>query len=280
MTVSEPGERVVLVLRAVIFVDAAVFLTAALLNEGISIPLGFAELSFPIPIWQAGIGEAVIGLALLAAAVTGRAIITWVAFWMSVVGIVFGLSSPIVQGPARDVHVLLVPLAVIVFGLLAWRRQQSRRLRNETRTPPGSVEVTMGAPRGAARARWQPILIAIRALMIMATVAFAVASLVHFGVVITLGPVRIDDPFKGAAIPEAIIAVVLGVGSVTVIARWPAGWPLALATTLFALFLTIYGLTVTVRSARTGDVTYHVAILVVLVVIVGLLLVPAGRRRL
>ena len=122
-------------MRAALFVDAVVFLTAALLNLGAKIPLGFTELGFPVPIWQAGIGEAVIGLALLAAAVTGRATIGWVALWMSVVGIVFGLSSSKVQGPARDVHVLLVPLAVIVFGLLMWLRQQSRRLRKETLGP-------------------------------------------------------------------------------------------------------------------------------------------------
>src|SRR5207248_2674436 len=91
---SQPGARGVAVLRAAIFVDAVVFLTAALLNGGARLPLGFAELSFPVPIWQAGIGEAVIGLALLAAAVAGRATVSWVAFWMSVVGIAFGLSSP------------------------------------------------------------------------------------------------------------------------------------------------------------------------------------------
>ena len=139
---SKPGTRVVIILRAALFADAVVFLTAALLNLGTKIPLGFAELSFPVPIWQAGIGEAVIGLALLAAAVTGRATIGWVALWMSVVGIVFGLSSSKVQGPARDVHVLLVPLAAIVFGLLMWLRQQSRqsrRLRKET-LGPGQVK--------------------------------------------------------------------------------------------------------------------------------------------
>src|SRR5438105_7970017 len=114
----EPRMPADIILRAALFVDAVVFLTAALLNLGTKVPLGFAELSFPVPIWQAGIGEAVIGLALLAAAVTGRATISWVAFWMSVAGIVFGLSSSRVQGPARDVHVLLVPLAAIVFVLL------------------------------------------------------------------------------------------------------------------------------------------------------------------
>jgi hypothetical protein len=48
--------------------------------------------------------------------------------------------------------------------------------------------------------------------------------------------------------------------------------------TLFALLGTAYGLTVTLGSARTGDIAYHVGILVVLAVILGLLLVPRRKR--
>jgi hypothetical protein len=126
---NEPETRVLIALRAALIVDAVVFLTAALLNFGTKIPLGFTELNFPVPIWQAGIGEAVIGLMLLAAAVTGRATVAWIAFWLSVGGIVFGLSSARVQGPARDIHIILVPLAVLVFALLIWLRQQRLRRR-------------------------------------------------------------------------------------------------------------------------------------------------------
>ena len=125
---SEPGTQARLILRTAFIVDAVVFLLAALLNFGIRIPLGFAELNFPVPIWQAGIGEAVIGLALLAAAARGRGALSWGAFWMSVAGIAFGLSSSRVQGPARDIHIILVPLAVIICCLLLWQRQQRRRL--------------------------------------------------------------------------------------------------------------------------------------------------------
>src|SRR4051812_28570304 len=138
----------------------------------------------------------------------------------------------------------------------------------------------MAAPQETARARWRLIAIAIGALLVGATGAFVVASLVHFGVAIALGPITLDDPFPGAAIPEAIIALVLGMGAVTVIARRPARWWVALATTLFALLVTIFGLTVTVGSSRTGDIAYHVTILVVLAVIVGLLLLPTGRHAL
>ena len=52
----------------------------------------------------------------------------------------------------------------------------------------------------------------IAGLMLVEAVTLAIASIVHFGVVIPLGVVTLDDPFAGAKIPEAIIAVVVGVG--------------------------------------------------------------------
>ncbi len=130
------------------------------------------------------------------------------------------------------------------------------------------------------RARWRPASIAICGLMLVATAAFAIASITHFGAVITLGPITIEDPFPGAAIPEAVIAIVLGIGSLSILARWPARWGMALAATLFALLLTVYGLTVTAGSARTGDSAYHIMVLVLLAVIVGLLLLPVARSSL
>jgi hypothetical protein len=138
----------------------------------------------------------------------------------------------------------------------------------------------MGAPHEPGRPRRRPILLAIAGLMVLTTGAFLAAALLHFGIVIALGPITIADPFPGAAIPETVIALVLGIGALWVLARRPARWGVALATTLFALLVTIYGLTVTVGSARTGDITYHVAVLVLLGVIAGLLLLPAGRHGL
>ena len=132
---DEPRPPIHSVLRAVILVDGLIFLTAALLNFGARVPLGVAELSFPVPIWQAGTGEAVIGLMLLAAALTGRIGLSWTAFGLSALGIAFGLASRRVQGPARDIHVLLVPLAVVIFGLLLWLRQQRRVLRPRAAAP-------------------------------------------------------------------------------------------------------------------------------------------------
>jgi hypothetical protein len=51
-----------------------------------------------------------------------------VAFVLSVLGIAFGLASRQVVGPARAVHVVLVPLAIVILALLLW---SGRRLRAE-----------------------------------------------------------------------------------------------------------------------------------------------------
>jgi hypothetical protein len=116
--------------------------------------------------------------------------------------------------------------------------------------------------------------------MLVVAVSFAIASTVHFGAVIPLGPITLDDPFSGAAVPEGILAIVLAIGAISVIARWRLCWQIALGTTLFAFLVTIYGLTVTLSSNRTGDVEYHISILLAMAVILILLLLPAGRRAL
>lgn len=110
--------RVNPLLRGVLLVDGAIFLVAALLNWGFQVPLGFVTLAFAPAVWQAGVGEAVVGCTLVLAATTARRRIAWTGFWLSAVGIAFGLSSHAVQGAARQVHVVLVPLAVVLLLLL------------------------------------------------------------------------------------------------------------------------------------------------------------------
>jgi hypothetical protein len=266
------------ILRATLFVDAVVFLSAALFNFGAQLTIGSADLSFPNPIWQAGVGEAVIGLALLAAAFRPYGRGSWVAFWMSVVGIAFGLSSSRVQGPAREVHLVLVPLAILIFGLLIWRRQHGHRLPGSAAGSPDDGR--LGASPESRRASWRPMSVAICGLMALATVSFALASLVHFGIVLPLRLVTLDDPFPGAAIPEAVIAIVLGIGTATVIGGQAKRWRVASVATVFAILATLYGLSVTLGSSRTGDVTYHVFVLVLLLVILVLVLLPQGKRSL
>ncbi len=130
-----------------------------------------------------------------------------------------------------------------------------------------------GPPRG------RRIPVAVGPLLAATAVTFAVVSAIHFGLVIEIGALRVDDPFPGAAIPEAVIAVVLVTGALAVLASWPRAWPMALGSSLFALLLTLFGLTVTIGSSRTGDVAYHLVVLAALLVIVALLLLPAGPRR-
>ena len=46
----------------------------------------------------------------------------WTAYVLSALGIAFGLSSARVVGAAREIHLVLVPLAAIGWPILAWRR--------------------------------------------------------------------------------------------------------------------------------------------------------------
>jgi hypothetical protein len=147
----------------------------------------------------------------------------------------------------------------------------------------GSTDVQQTGEMNPSRsgpARRYPLAIAIGLLMVAATLSLAIASVLHFGVAVPLGAITITDPFRGAAIPEAVLAVVLGIGVVSVLTGWSAAWWVALATTLFALLGTLYGLTVTLRRGEIGDIAYHLSLLTLLIAAVALLLAPAGRRAL
>ena len=102
-------------------------------------------------------------------------------------------------------------------------------------------------------------------LMLAEAVTFAIASILHFGVA---------ESFIDAAIPEAIIAVVLGAAAIAVMRRGAGSWGLALAATLFALAGVIIGLSVIIGGpvSRPIDLAYHAIILVALVGTVVLLL--------
>lgn len=120
-----PGANARLV-RTVLVLDAAIFFGAALFNFGLRIPVGFTTLRFADPIWQAGTGETVIGGVLLAAGLTAGRRLSWVAWALSVLGIAFGLASDRVQGAARDLHVVMIALAVLVLVLLVTGRRRRR----------------------------------------------------------------------------------------------------------------------------------------------------------
>lgn len=118
---------------------------------------------------------------------------------------------------------------------------------------------------------------AIAGLMIVATLAFLAASLLHFGATVLVFGVTVSDSFQGAAIPEMIIAIVMGLGSLSVLVRLRVSWQIALAAVTFALLGVLYGLTVTLRGGRIGDVVYHFSVLAVLVITAILLLTPSMR---
>jgi hypothetical protein len=83
---------------------------------------------------------------------------------------------------------------------------------------------------------------------------FAVASAVHFAV-----------GFTDAAIPELVIAVVLGLGSSAVLSQRPHAWATAVGTTGFAAFGTVVGLTIIATGRQDApDLAYHAAILTAL----------------
>src|SRR5215467_8830748 len=117
------------------------------------------------------------------------------------------------------------------------------------------------------------------ALLGVAALTLALASLLHFGVAVPVGATTISDPFADAAIPEAVLAVAVAAGAVTLLARLPVARWLAPAATVVALAGTLFGLTVTLRRGEPGDIAYHVALLTLLVASAILLLVWLGRSR-
>ena len=88
-------------------------------------------------------------------------------------------------------------------------------------------------PRAALPARRRLPSRGIGLLMAAQAVTFALASAVHFG-----------TGFTDAAIPELVIAAVLGLGSSAVLSRYPHAWGIATATASFATAGTALGLTI------------------------------------
>ena len=125
-----------------------------------------------------------------------------------------------------------------------------------------------------------PIRMTIATLMATMTATLVVASLVHSGVTISAGGLRVHDPFGDAAVPEAVIAAVLGAGTAALLLRAQAAWGIALGSTLVAVAGFLIGVRFTVFGddpVRGGGVVYQVCGLGLLVITAALLLSPAGR---
>src|SRR5438067_7887592 len=97
----------------------------------------------------------------------------------------------------------------------------------------------------------------IASLMFIGSLTLLVAAAVHAGLVGAI------DPFAGAALPEAILGIVLAAAAITAFYS-PSARPFALGATLLALVGTLYGLTVTVPRGAPGDIAYHVGLLALL----------------
>ena len=113
--------------------------------------------------------------------------------------------------------------------------------------------------------------------MIVAALTFVAASLLHFGVTVSVFGSTVKDSFQGAAVPEMIIGIVMAVGSLSVLVRHRLSWQIALTAVSFALLGVLYGLTVTLRGGWSGDLAYHFSVLAVLAATAVLLLMPRTR---
>jgi len=90
---------------------------------------------------------------------------------------------------------------------------------------------------------------------------FALASAVHFA-----------TGFADAAMPELVIAAVLGAGSSAVLTQRPRAWGIATSAAAFATFGTILGLTIIATGRQdVPDLTYHASILAALAVTLAVL---------
>jgi hypothetical protein len=124
-------------IRALTLLLAAQFLLSSALNFGAKIPLGLATLSFSTPTLSIAEFEVVIGLVLLAAGVVSRLYPYAGAYLLATVGIAEGLTSPGVQGLARNLHETMVPVAIAGWALMA---VETRSVLKSRTGPPDSSQ--------------------------------------------------------------------------------------------------------------------------------------------
>lgn len=109
-------------------------------------------------------------------------------------------------------------------------------------------------------------------LLAVSALTFWAASAIHFGLTIPLGSETVSDSFEGAAVPEAVVGAVVAVGAASLLGTRRRSRTIAIATATFAILLTLYGLSVTVRGGRMLDVAYHLSVLAALGAALGVLL--------
>lgn len=120
-------------LSLVTTVNALLYLAASLLHTGVTLPLGSLVIGFPAPSPPASIAEGLIGVVLLAAAVTlfraGPFRFVWGAYIFALAGTLLGLSIIIATrtgGPDLWIHFFMLAGLAAGFALLAGARGRTR----------------------------------------------------------------------------------------------------------------------------------------------------------
>lgn len=111
-----------------------------------------------------------------------------------------------------------------------------------------------------------------KALLVVAALTLFAASGIHLGFRAEVAGIQIRDPFLDAAIPEAVLGGVLGLAALARLTGWNRSRMVALIATAFTFLAACYGLSVTIGGRMTGDIVYHVSLLVMLLLAAGLLL--------
>ncbi len=148
------------------------------------------------------------------------------------------------------------------------------RLRGKDSNTDGRMEVRRGM---GAR-------VVLEVLVVVNAVAFLAASVLHFGLPIPLGFTTLSDvTILPAGIAEGTIGVAFAVAAAAALARWDWAWSGTLAAYLLGIVGVFIGLGVS--AADSGDSSganflFHLTILPVLLVGLGLLLTRSGRSGL
>lgn len=108
---------------------AALFLLSASLNLGVRIQLGPVALGFQVPSSSIAGFEILIAIVLVAGVLIPNLYLLGAAYLLAAVGVIEGLLSPEVQGLARTVHEVMIPLLVLGWVLTILEISASHKAR-------------------------------------------------------------------------------------------------------------------------------------------------------
>lgn len=135
---------------------------------------------------------------------------------------------------------------------------------------------------GTRRGLWARA--ALGALVVVNAVAFLAASVIHFGIPIPLGVATLSDVvLLPAGIAEGAIGVAFAVAAAAMFARWTWAWNGTVAAHLFGIVGVFIGLGVSLSDSgdsSRANFLFHLTILPILVVGLGLVLTRSGRAAL